>query len=190
MKGMESLKKAAKEPLYNESKCCTKEFTTLRSVLKQLMLKARYGLSDDGFDAFLLIIADMLPKENKVSANTYYANKLISPLTMGVEKVHACRNHYILYRGDDYKDLESCPKYGASRYKTNKDCREEECVASLPKEKKQNNPQKKTSKSMSKEKEVDYYALKKILALVMWYLPVVNRLRCLFANLEDAKLMS
>jgi hypothetical protein len=29
MKGMESLKKAAKEPLYDESKCCTKEFTML-----------------------------------------------------------------------------------------------------------------------------------------------------------------
>ena len=99
MKGMESLKKAAEEPLYDESKGCTKEFTMLRSMIKLLMLKARYGLSDDGFDAFLLIIADMLPKENKVSANTYYAKKLISPLTIGVEKIHACRNHYILYKG-------------------------------------------------------------------------------------------
>jgi hypothetical protein len=44
---------------------------------------------------------------------------------------------------------------------------------------------------MSKEKEeVDYYALKKIPALVMWYLPIVDRLKCLFANPEDAKLMS
>jgi hypothetical protein len=70
-----------------------------------LMLKARYGLSDAGFDAFLSIVADMLPKENKVPANTYYAKKLISPLTMGMEKIHTCRNHCILYRGDDYKDL-------------------------------------------------------------------------------------
>jgi hypothetical protein len=43
---------------------------------------------------------------------------------------------------------------------------------------------------MSKEKEVDYYVLKKIPALVMWYLPIVDQLRCLFANPEDAKLMS
>ena len=123
MKGMESLKKAVEEPLYDESKGCTKEFTTLRSVLKLLMLKARYGLSDAGFDAFLSIVADMLPKENKVPANTYYAKKLINPQTMGVDKIHACRNHYILYRedGDDYKDLESGPKCSASRYKTNKD---------------------------------------------------------------------
>jgi hypothetical protein len=88
-----------------------------------------------------------------------------------VEKIHACRNHCILYRGDDYKDLESCPKCGASRYKTNKDYREEGCVASVSKGKKWKKAKKKTSKSTSKEKEeVDYYALKKIPALVMWYL--------------------
>ena len=105
---MEALKKAVEEPLYDESKGCTKEYTMLRAVLKLLMAKARYGLSDAGFDAILSIIGDMLPKENKVPANTYYAKKLISPLTMGVEKIHACRNHCILYRGDDYKDLDSC----------------------------------------------------------------------------------
>jgi hypothetical protein len=136
MKGMESLKKAAKEPLYDESKGCTKEFTMLQSVLKLLMLKARYGMSDVGFDAFLSIITDMLPKENKVHAIMYYAKKLISPLTMGVEKIHMCRNHCILYRGDDYKDLESFLKCCASMYKTNKDYREEECVASVSKGKK------------------------------------------------------
>jgi hypothetical protein len=106
-------------------------------------------MSDAGFDAFLSIVADMLPKENKVPANTYYAKKLISRLTMGVEKIHVCRNHCILYRGDDYKDLESCPKCGASRYKTNKDYREEECVASMSKGKKRKKAKKKTSKSMT-----------------------------------------
>jgi len=136
MKGMEALIKAAEEPLYDESKGCTKEFMTLRSVLKLFVCKARYGLCDAGFDAFLSIIADMLPKDNKEPANTYYAKKPISPLTMGVEKIHACRNHCILYRCDDYKDLDSCPKCGASRYKTNKDYIEKECVASVPNGKK------------------------------------------------------
>jgi hypothetical protein len=55
----------------------------------------------------------------------------------------------------------------------------------------QQKTQKSSSKPTSKEKqEVDYYAQKKIPALVMWYLPVVDQLRCLFANPEDAKLMS
>jgi hypothetical protein len=152
MRGMESLMKAAEEPLYDECKGCTKEFTMLRYVLKLLMLKDRYGLSDGGFDAFLSFITDMLPKDKKVHANTYYAKKLISPLTMSVEKIHACRNQCILYRGDDYKDLVSCPKCCASKYKTNKDYREEECVASESKGKKQKKAQQKTSKSTSKEK--------------------------------------
>jgi hypothetical protein len=73
MKGMEALMKAVEEPLYDESKGCTKEFMILWSVLKLLVCKTRYGLSNAGFDAFLSIIADMLPKENKVPANTYYA---------------------------------------------------------------------------------------------------------------------
>jgi hypothetical protein len=149
-KGMESLNKATEEPLYDDSKGCTKEFMTLQSMLKLLMFEARYGLSDVGFDVFFSIIADMLPKENKVPTNTCYANKLISPLTMGVEKIHMCRNHCILYRGDDYKDSGNYPKCGASRYKMNKDYQEEECVASVSKGKKRNKVQKKTSKSTTK----------------------------------------
>jgi hypothetical protein len=74
----------------------------------------------------------------------YYAKKLISPLTMGVEKIHTCKNHCIPYRGADYKDLDSCPNYGASRYKTNKDYREKEYAASLCKEKKRKRTQQKT----------------------------------------------
>jgi hypothetical protein len=65
MRGMKSLMKATKEPLYDQSKGCTKEFMTLQSVLKLLMLKARYGMSDASFDVFLSIITDMLPKRTK-----------------------------------------------------------------------------------------------------------------------------
>jgi len=151
MKGMKALKKAAEEPLYDESKGCTKEFTTLRFVLKLLMAKAKYGLSDVGFDMFLSIIGDMLPKENKLPANTYHAKKLISPLTMGVEKIHACRNHCILYRGDEYKDLDRCPKCGASQYKTNKDYRQKDCVASMCKAGKK---QKKTQKNTGYQRKL------------------------------------
>ena len=90
-----------------------------------------------------------------MSANIYYAKKLISSLTMGVKKINACRNHCILYRRDDYKDLESCPNCGASRYKTKNDYREEEngaCVKTGKKRKKT----KESSKTNSNE-EVDYY---------------------------------
>jgi hypothetical protein len=68
----------------------------------------------------LTLLAVVLPKPNFVPTNTYRARKLISPLTMGVERIHVCPNHCILYRGM-FKDLTKCPNYGASRYKINKD---------------------------------------------------------------------
>jgi hypothetical protein len=45
--------------------------------------------------------------------------KVISPLTVGVEKIDACPNHCILFRGETFKDLNRCPWCGASRYKDN-----------------------------------------------------------------------
>ena len=147
IKGIEALKKAAIEHLYEESKGCTDEFNTLRAVLPFFMLKSWYGWSDASFNEFLHVLTKLLPKGNKVPTNTYYAKKLISPLTMGVEKINACRNHCILYRGVDYKDLESCPNCGASRYKTNKDYGEEENGDCVKIGKKRKKTQKKTKES-------------------------------------------
>jgi hypothetical protein len=61
----------------------------------------------------------VLPLPNLVPANTYHAKKVINPLIMGVEKIHACTNHCILFRGDTFKDLDKCPHCGASQYKDN-----------------------------------------------------------------------
>ena len=38
---------------------------------------------------------------------------------MGVEKIHACPNHCILFCGETFKSLDKCPRCGASRYKNN-----------------------------------------------------------------------
>ena len=100
------------------------------------MLKSRYGWSNASFNEFLHVLAKLLPK-----------GKLISPLTMGVEKMDTCRNHCILYRGDDYKDLETCPNCGVNRYKTNKDYQEEENEACVKIGKKRKKTQKKTKES-------------------------------------------
>jgi hypothetical protein len=64
------------------------------------------------------------------------------------------------------------------------------CLKGRSKRKPKRRPNK-VQNSMSKEKEeVDYYVLKKITVLVMWYLPIIDRLRCLFANPKDANLMT
>ena len=90
----------------------------LHFILELLILKAKYSWSDGSFNDLLRILAWLLPKPNKVPTNTYRAKKL-SPFIMGVERIHACSNHCILYRGDTFKDLKKCPVCFASQYKNN-----------------------------------------------------------------------
>ena len=91
----------------------------LRFILELLTLKAKHGWLDGSFNDLLRILGWLLPKPNKVPANTYRAKKLVSLFTMGVERIYACTNHCILYRGDTFKDLKKYPIYSASRYKNN-----------------------------------------------------------------------
>jgi hypothetical protein len=46
---MEILEKSSREPLYDESNGCGKEFTQLRVMLELLKLKASHGWSDNSF---------------------------------------------------------------------------------------------------------------------------------------------
>jgi hypothetical protein len=59
----------------------------------------------------------MLPKDNELPTTTYEAKQLVCPLGLEVQKIHACPNDYILYRGDEYKNLDACLVCGALRYK-------------------------------------------------------------------------
>jgi hypothetical protein len=61
---MEILEKSSREPLYNESNGCGKEFTQLCVVLELLKLKASHGWSDNSFLELLSLIAKLLPKPN------------------------------------------------------------------------------------------------------------------------------
>jgi hypothetical protein len=65
------------------------------------------------------MLAWLLPKPDKVPTNSYRAKKFVSPFMMGVERIHACPNHCILYRGDSFKNLDKCAICSASRYKNN-----------------------------------------------------------------------
>jgi hypothetical protein len=149
-------------------------------------------LTDNGFNDFMSVHSDILPEGNKVPANTYRAKKLIRPVAMKLRKFDACPNHCILYRGEQYEKLESCPHYDASRYKRNAGCRvdanDEGPAGGRPNQKKKV-PKKKQILAQLNEEEVGYMQ-RKSLALSMWYLPVIDHLRAIFGNPEDAKLMS
>ena len=123
LENFRELKQAAVDPLYKDGGDCPKECTALRFNLHMLMLKARHGWSDTSFNELLSYLATTYPTANKVPANTYRAKKLIRPVAMKLRKFDACPNHCILYRGNEYENLTSCPHCGFSRYKKNAGCR-------------------------------------------------------------------
>jgi hypothetical protein len=94
----EILDKASRDLLYEECKGCDKEHTVLWMMLELLKLKASNGLSDTSFLALLELLTKVLPTPNSLPSITYQAKKTICPLTLGIEKIHACPNHCILYQ--------------------------------------------------------------------------------------------
>jgi hypothetical protein len=50
---------------------------------------------------------NMFPKDNELSVSTYEAKKVICPLGLDVQKIHACPNDCILYCGEEYENLDA-----------------------------------------------------------------------------------
>ncbi|XP_027933103.1 uncharacterized protein LOC114188698 [Vigna unguiculata] len=102
----------AEKPLYAE---CTK-YTRLSAVLKLFNVKARNGWTDKSFTELLELLSDMLPKGNTLPTRNYDAKKILCPMGMEYQKIHACPNDYVLYR-KELAMLHQCPRCGVSRYK-------------------------------------------------------------------------
>jgi hypothetical protein len=66
-------------------------------IVELLKLKARNGWSDSSFSALLELLSKVLSKPDGLPTSTYLAKKIICPLTLGVEKIHAYLNNCILY---------------------------------------------------------------------------------------------
>jgi hypothetical protein len=79
LENFETLKKAAKDRMYEGR---GKERTVLRFLLHLLIVKAKFGLSDNSFNKLLTLLDNLLPKPNLVPRNTYEAKKIINPLKM------------------------------------------------------------------------------------------------------------
>ena len=104
----------------------------------------------------------MLPKDNELLDGTDEAKKVVCPLGLYVQKIHACPNDCILYRAEEYENLNACPISGALRYKIRQDD---------PRDVEGKRPRK------------------RVPTKVMWYAPIIPRLKRLSGNNEHAKLM-
>jgi hypothetical protein len=92
---------------------CKKEHNKLHVVLTLLQMKASKSWSDKGFNELLQFFNDLLPKANVLPQNTYQAKKIVCPLGLEVEKIHACQNDCKLFRNEDAM-LEECCVCGTS----------------------------------------------------------------------------
>src|SRR5215216_6691612 len=140
---------------------CEADKKKLGTTLELLQWKVENGVSDKGFGKLLVMLKKMLPKDNELPESTYEAKKVLCPLGLEVQKIHACPNDCILYRGE-YEDLNTCPVCGALRYKISRD----------------------DPGDVEGER-----SRKKIPAKVMWYAPIIPWLKRLFQNKEHAKAM-
>jgi hypothetical protein len=95
-------------------------------MVKLFQLKASNEWSDCSFKELLTLLKDMLPQGNSVSETVYEAKQIIYPLGLEVEKIHACKNDCILYRGPEYEDLEKCSICGLDRFNRRKDSDDDE----------------------------------------------------------------
>ena len=123
-------------------------------------------MSDKAFEGMLKIVKDKFPENNELPSTTYEAKQTVCPLGLEVQKFHACPNDCILYRGKDYENLDACPVCKALRYKIRRD----------------EDPGGDVQGHRDKTKRVP--------VKVMWYFPIIPRLKCLFRNKEHAKLMT
>jgi len=86
----------------------------------------------------------------------------------------------------------NCPTCGASRYKRNDNCIEEDMGTKSGKKRKKCGKKGDATKNVEEENStlgIDDTNQIKILALVMWHLSPIDRLRHLFSNPRDSELM-
>lgn len=110
--------KDAECPLYEGSKISKMSF-----LIRLYNLKARNGWSDTGFDQLLKLLNEVFPEGNRVPPSMYEAKKTLRVMSIGYEKIHACSNDCILFRGE-YANAETCPTCNLPRWKLKKNSKD------------------------------------------------------------------
>ena len=141
---------------------CKDDNTKLSTTLELLQWKADNGVSDNGFGKLLKIMKKKLSKDNELPDSRYETKKVLCPLGLEVQKIQACPNDYILYRGE-YEDLNACPVCGALRYKIRR---------------------------VDPDDVEGEHPWKRVPAKVMWYAPIIPQLKRMFRNMEAAAVCS
>jgi hypothetical protein len=96
---------------------CKQGHKKLGTTFELLQWKASDGLSNKGFEELLKLIKNLLPEGNTLPETTYESRRVVCPLGLEAQKIHACPNDCILYHGEEYENLDACPVCKACQYK-------------------------------------------------------------------------
>ena len=176
----ETLVTDSTRPLYPG---CAAEDTRLSFTLAMLKLKATHNWSDKSFTKTLTYLASVFPKPNELPTSTYEAKKIVCPLGLDVKRYHACPNDCIIYY-KEHKDLEKCPICQTPRFKVPAVGDDDDADDDEEDGDDVDGDGEVEGKKKKNKKKKSGGPLK-----VVWYLPVLPRLKRLFANKKEAKLM-
>nr|KAJ0196863.1 hypothetical protein LSAT_V11C700377530 [Lactuca sativa] len=70
--------------------------------------------TDASFDKVLSIVKDILPPGEKLPNSFYETMKMLKSLQLPSERIHVCRNQYMLFWGQ-FNDLDHCVVYPKNR---------------------------------------------------------------------------
>ncbi|XP_057425376.1 uncharacterized protein LOC130718765 [Lotus japonicus] len=110
------LLKDAEQKLYPG---CQK-FSKLSFIMRLFQMKCVYGWSNNSFDSLIKLLVEALAEGNVLPNSMYEIQKTIRDLGLDYVKIDACVNDCILFRGEEYENLDKCPKCGESRWQENK----------------------------------------------------------------------
>lgn len=92
--------------------------TILNAVILILNCMRTYGaLSALINEIFVLLHKVILPGVNGLPKSEYKASKMLRKLGLTYESIDVCPNECILFRGSNFRELERCPMWDASRRK-------------------------------------------------------------------------
>ena len=99
---------------------CT-EATQVSFILKMFQMKCMFGCSNACMEYVLGLFLLILPKGHCLPDSMEKIKKVVRDLGLNYEKIDACYNDCVLFRGKEYEGLDNCPKCGETRWKQSKE---------------------------------------------------------------------
>ena len=93
-----------------------KEVTKISFIVMLFQIKCMDGISNSSLERILRLFLLVLPAGHCLPASLEKVEKVVRDLGLHYDKIHACVNDCVLFRGD-YAKLDKCPTCGESRWK-------------------------------------------------------------------------